>query len=96
MKTEEAIKAFYKMKNISEADLEEYDSYKPSIKKLESYSAEFNSSLSDQNCMATEWPNGEGFDFIFYGKKDSNLVSLHLDEIELMLILLNKFDYFTK
>ena len=97
MKTEKAIKKLEKMLNIKEDSNTETSGYKPSIKKLKAYTAEFDSSLSDSFCTGTEWVNGEGFDLVFTDSKNKDkFVSLHIDELELLLLLLHKFNYFKK
>lgn len=42
-------------------------------------------------CVCTEWPNGEGYDFVM---GDNKFVSLHLDEVELFIACLNDLNYF--
>ena len=96
MKNLKAINEFKKMLHIDEPE-NEHDSYQPSIKKLKSYYGEYNSSLSDSSLTMTEWQNGEGYDLCFTNAKNNDkFVSLHIDEIELLLLLLHKFNYFKK
>jgi len=94
MKTKKAIEAFQKMLHMEN---DEHKSYKPIISKLKGCHVEFNNSLTDDALDATEWINGEGFDFNFYNKNgDTILIPLHIDNIELMLLALHKLNYFGK
>jgi hypothetical protein len=46
-------------------------------------------------CTTSSWPNSEGFDFHFQDEKgNEKMISLHDDEIEVMLSCLNKLNYF--
>jgi len=94
MKTELAIEKFKELIGLSGEDEKGIESYKPEICKLRSYQAKFNSSLSDSTVIIAEWENGEGFDFQFIDKSgETKNLELHIDELELMLMLLYKIDY---
>lgn len=55
------------------------------------------SGIIDSFCMCSEWPSGEGFDFSFTTKGNSDKsISLHSDELEIMLACLNKLGYFNE
>lgn len=52
-------------------------------------------------CKLTEWSNGEGYDINFQseyikGKFEDKNISLHTDEIDVLLASLNHFKYFGK
>lgn len=47
-------------------------------------------------CMTSEWPNGEGFDFSFTTEEEDRPknISLHCDEIDVMMSCLEHLNYF--
>ena len=57
--------------------------------------------LCKSYCKLTEWSNGEGYDINFQseyvkGKFEDKSISLHTDEIDVLLASLNHFKYFGK
>jgi hypothetical protein len=74
----------------------EFEHEFPKINTLKAFSAE-STGIYENTCMCTEWPNGEGYDFSWYGKGgdgDEKKISLHDSEIETMLECLNKMGNF--
>jgi hypothetical protein len=48
----------------------------------------------EEFCQTTEWANGEGYDFHFQCKDNEKSISLHFDQIHIMLTGLKKLGYF--
>lgn len=72
--------------------LDEHEEYAP--KKFgEPRAVCFTAKYADQEniCLCTEWPNGEGYDFVF---GDNKFLNMHDDEINMMLACLNDLGYF--
>ena len=69
-------------------------------RKLRAYSFESkqpigNGSYSENLMQITEWNNGEGYDFsVVMGNKEK-MYSMHMDEIELLLVALDKMNHFS-
>lgn len=45
-------------------------------------------------CKVTEWSNGEGFDIGFETNLKDKSISIHLDELECLLMCLDHLKYF--
>lgn len=75
-------------------DNPEFEHKFPEVKNLDSCYVEVNGA-QDSTCMATSWPNGEGYDFSWYNKKENNKsISLHDADIEGMLECLISLKHF--
>jgi hypothetical protein len=76
-------------------ETEEFEHEFPKVRDIRAFSAEIKGPWGN-TCLCTEWPNGEGFDFSWYGQKgeDEKKISLHETEIDTMLECLNQMEYF--
>ena len=69
----------------------EYPDQKPTIKKIDAVSIEFQESI----LICTEWANGDGYELSYddnYGHEKR--LSLHRDEVEALLRALKEINYF--
>lgn len=94
-KTKKKFKNFLSKSN-KELDNEEYKPKKFGTGKVTSFTMK---GLLDCFCMAAEWPNGEGYDFSLHETSDNSdnsdkKISLHRDELKIMLACLNDLKYF--